>query len=354
MGEEAPGRIGYACAYTPLAVLAAAGYDAYRMLPLGAPPDRAGEILHDNLCPHVKLLLNLGLSGELPDLAGVVFMNSCDAMRRLADGWDRVRPGDPMVCLDLPVSDGPGAADYLATELGRLAGLLEQWSGRTLSDGALRTGLAGYNRVCALLDRVRGRVSRGQLAGGSRRLQQLCNLAATSGFARAQEVLTAALEEPRLPGAQPGVPVYLFGNVLPDVAAFDLFEECGLRIVAEDLCTGSRLFQQVDLRPHEEPMAGLARAMLARRPCARTLSADGPGRLGEITVRAVREQAARGAIGYTLKFCDAYLARLPGIRDALRDQGIPLLMLEGDCTLRALGQQRTRLEAFAEMVEGAA
>ena len=58
----------------------------------------------------------------------------------------------------------------------------------------------------------------------------------------------------------------------------------------------------------------------------------------------------RGTIGYTVKFCDPYLARLPAVREAFRDAGLPLLLLEGDCTMGSIGQQRTRIEAFVEML----
>jgi benzoyl-CoA reductase/2-hydroxyglutaryl-CoA dehydratase subunit BcrC/BadD/HgdB len=74
---------------------------------------------------------------------------------------------------------------------------------------------------------------------------------------------------------------------------------------------------------------------------------------GSIAARiAGRAQAAgaRGVIGHTLKFCDPYLARVPVIREALQRLDIPLLFLEGDCTLRSIGQHRTRIEAFVEML----
>jgi benzoyl-CoA reductase/2-hydroxyglutaryl-CoA dehydratase subunit BcrC/BadD/HgdB len=51
-----------------------------------------------------------------------------------------------------------------------------------------------------------------------------------------------------------------------------------------------------------------------------------------------------------MKFCDPYLARLPAVRAELKQAGLPLLVLEGDCTLRSLGQHRTRIEAFVEML----
>ena len=58
MSNPSNEAIGYACAYTPLALLYAAKYRPYRVLPLTESPDLAGLHLHDNLCPHVKRILD--------------------------------------------------------------------------------------------------------------------------------------------------------------------------------------------------------------------------------------------------------------------------------------------------------
>ena len=112
--------MGYACAYAPLALIDAAGYTPYRILPMSECPDQAGQLLHDNLCPHVKRILDRAISKDLPDLAGMVLMNSCDAMRRLADAWGRVRPEDNLILLDLPAIADDNAFAYFAGELARL------------------------------------------------------------------------------------------------------------------------------------------------------------------------------------------------------------------------------------------
>lgn len=100
-------RVGYCCSYTPLALIDAAGFTPFRILPGGPAPEKAGSILHDNLCPHVKRVLDRAIAGDLPALDGVVFVNSCDPMRRLCDAWARVRPHDPVLLLDLPPARGP-------------------------------------------------------------------------------------------------------------------------------------------------------------------------------------------------------------------------------------------------------
>lgn len=94
----------------------------------------------------------------------------------------------------------------------------------------------------------------------------------------------------------------------------------------------------------------LSRNILEKPPCARSFDPMNPGSLAENVYEKAKACGARGIIGHTLKFCDPYLARLPMVRDKLQDTDIPLLLLEGDCTLRSIGQQRTRIEAFVEML----
>lgn len=343
--------IGFACAYTPLPVLAAAGCVPYRILPMSDSPDQAGMILHDNLCPHVKRILDRALSGDLPELRGMVFLNSCDAMRRLHDAWCGVHGASPAVLVDLPPTADRAAVAFFAEEIDRLARTVERWCGRTIDDGRIRIAVKAYNVLCDRLAVLASRAVEGTLAGGSPRLQVAYNTACTRPFAEALEHVDRLLSEQLLAGSNgSSAPVYLFGNLLPDPEALALFEACGVRIVGQDLCSGSRLFSRIELDPEDDVFIGLARAILSRPRCARTLDAAEPGRLARDVLDRARASGARGVICHTVKFCDPYLVRLPLVREILQEEGIPLLVLEGDCTLRSIGQHRTRIEAFVEML----
>lgn len=344
------GTIGFACAYTPLPLIDAAGFSPYRILPDDDSPDQAGRLLHDNLCPHVKRLLDRAMSGRIPDLTGMVFMNSCDAMRRLCDAWKQVRADMPVVLIDLPTVATDASIRFFRDELARLSRALEQWGGNAVDDTALAASIGRYNHVSSLLTALRGKAGRSGLRGGSAALQEAYNRAAISPPGESIALLEAILREgPDSRQGEPGVPLYLFGNMLPDPEAFSLFEACGAHIVSDDLCTGSRLFAAMETGSGDG-LLNLARSVLGRPSCARTFSAERPGSLGDDVAAGALRAAARGVIGYTVKFCDPYLARLPGVRDALKREGIPLLLLEGDCTLRSIGQHRTRIEAFVEMM----
>jgi benzoyl-CoA reductase/2-hydroxyglutaryl-CoA dehydratase subunit BcrC/BadD/HgdB len=313
-------------------------------------PDRTGGILHDNLCPHVKRILDRALDGDLPKLAGMVFMNSCDAMRRLDDAWRTLPGGAPSVLIDLPVAADEPAVAFFAGELKRLAGTLEAWGGAPLTPAQIRRGIEEYNALSKLLTALADRVKKGTLKDGPARQQEAFNRAATSPLAETAAFVRELLTEPAAGRDPDSVPFYLFGNVLPDPEAFRFFADCGARIAASDLCSGTRLFQPVAIGAGEDPCLPLSRAILGQKPCARTFDPARPVRIAEDILDDARKAGARGVICHTVKFCDPYLARLAAVRMKLQEEGIPFLILEGDCTLRSIGQQRTRIEAFVEML----
>jgi benzoyl-CoA reductase/2-hydroxyglutaryl-CoA dehydratase subunit BcrC/BadD/HgdB len=205
--------------------------------------------------------------------------------------------------------------------------------------------------LARLLTQVRERMREGALDGGSARMQTLYNQASTEAVKTSIDRIQALLELP--PTARPtdlGVPVFLFGNVLPEPEVFTLFEDCGAFIAGDDFCTGSRMFAESTQEMAGDPWQFLAQERLLHPPCARTFDPARPGQIAQDVLQKAQTCNAQGVIGYTLKFCDPYLARMPLVRAALREANLPVLLLEGDCTLRSIGQQRTRIEAFIEIL----
>jgi benzoyl-CoA reductase/2-hydroxyglutaryl-CoA dehydratase subunit BcrC/BadD/HgdB len=160
--DENSKKMGYACAYTPLALIDAAGYTPYRILPMS-------------------------------DLHGAVFMNSCDAMRRLADAWKRVRPADSIILLDLPATADDAAVAYFAGELARLTESLSEWSGRNITNSDIETSIEQYNQLPPLFNRLRERLRQGVLAGGSTRMQTFYNEAMMAPFEKSARSLKRRL-----------------------------------------------------------------------------------------------------------------------------------------------------------------
>lgn len=352
---ESTPKIGFACAYTPLALIDAAGYAPFRILPMGDSPDQAGHLLHDNLCPTIKRIIDRALSDDLPDLDGAVFINSCDAMRRMADAWKVIRKTDHTILLDLPATPDDLSISFFRNELIRLKDEFVIWSGNEIKNDAIENSIDKFNEIAQMLAQIAPRFHNGKLTGGGAALQTVYNQAATSSLDDTLSRLKQLNDTPDCDISEnTKVPVYLFGNVMPDPEAFEMFESCGAYIANDDFCTGSRLFTPIE-KGTEKDAAGdvflrMADTMLSKPPCARTFDPSQPGKAAKDVLNNAHACRARGVIGHTVKFCDPYLERLPHIRDTLKNAGIPALFLEGDCTLRSIGQQKTRIEAFVEML----
>ncbi len=347
---EEPKVIGFTCTYTPLALIHAAGFVPYRIFPDGDWPDRAGQMLHDNLCPHIKRVLDRALAEDIPHLAGVVFMNSCDAMRRLYDGWKVARPNERSILIDLPPTKDTKASEFFAKELTRLVETVSAWSGRSVTEESIRNSLHITNHLASLLAEIRKRNAANTWEGGAKRLQEIYLQAATQPFERTIDALQDIVAETTTTRSDGGVPVYVFGNVMSDPDFFALIESCGAHVVGEDLCTGSRMFSVIEDDGSHDVVACLAKGILNRPACARTMETRVPGSLAREVLANARACNARGVIAHTMKFCDPYLARLPSVRELLGNESLPFLLLEGDCTARSFGQQKTRIEAFIEML----
>ena len=189
------GVIGFTCAYTPLPLIRAAGFTPYRILPNVDCPDQAGRLLHDNLCPHVKRVLDRAMSGRIPDLKGMVFMNSCDSMRRLYDAWKAVKPDMNTVLIDLPAVATDSSVGFFRDELERLSRTLDQWGGTAIDDAALAESIGLQNRVSALFTTLREKARRSELKGGSAALQEAYNKASISSPEETIAFLEAILKE---------------------------------------------------------------------------------------------------------------------------------------------------------------
>ena len=64
----------------------------------------------------------------------------------------------------------------------------------------------------------------------------------------------------------------------------------------------------------------------------------------------IKEYAVDGIIYLTLKYCDPFLYEAVLFRDKLEVGGVPSTLLEVDHNLSGLGQLRTRIQAFVEML----
>ncbi|MCP4159334.1 MAG: 2-hydroxyacyl-CoA dehydratase [Deltaproteobacteria bacterium] len=341
-------KIGITCAYAPIQIIHAAGFTPYRILPATDSKDQAGQILHDNICPHVKMILDRVLGSDIPELSGTLFINSCDSMRRLAGAYRKTKPEAKNITVDLPSSVTQTSVTYLADQYKKIAKVLEEWGSHEITEKRLLDSIQIYNELKNLTQKLQLFFNENKIKDANRKMQGVYNLTLTHD----PEIVIEAIKE--LLTIDEGetsnsVPVFLFGNVLPDEELFNLFDDCGAQIVDDDLCTGSRYISEIKLTG-SDIFSDIAESTLLSPPCARTFDPNNPGAMAKNIFDRAGSVNAKGVVGYTLKFCDPYLARIPEIRSVLKREKIPFLQLEGDGRSGTIGQQLTRIEAFMEML----
>ena len=134
--------------YSPVELIHAAG-----MLPVGViGAGNRLEIAHADsrfqsfICSIVKSTLELGLTGKLDFLDGIVFHSICDPARNLGSVFKRNFPDLMVEYIHFPQNmASPHTIDYLIAEYKRLNASYEQLSGKKITDEALRKSIALYN-----------------------------------------------------------------------------------------------------------------------------------------------------------------------------------------------------------------
>ncbi len=341
--------IGWFCSYTPREILVAAGLHPYRILPEpGRAMTRADSYIDRNFCPYVRTCLGEALEGGYKFLDGLVVVNSCDPMRRLYDVWRYNIEGDFVYLLDLPRINSADAVAYYRECLQKFIAEIETHFKVKLTDAALADAISSLNVSRALL-RELYRVNRDKgmplSAAEVRTVVRAGTVLPVEAF---NGLLGRLLDElgSYVADYREGPRILITGSVMDNPQILDLIEQCGARVVGDDLCTGTRQFWDTVERA-SDPLTDLSRHYLGRTPCPRMK--DAPKRFDHV-LRMVDEFQVDGVIFYTLKFCDPFLFDVPLLKARLVERGLSTLVLEGDYTPGTLGRVRTRIEAFIEML----
>ncbi len=341
-------RMGWFCSYTPLEIIHAALLFPVRITGHSDPIIKADSFMHPNMCQYVRSCLDTALAGGYDHLEGAVFVNSCDAMRRLHDAWRKyISPGFTFI-MDLPKGRSDADYGYFRNELLKLKNALEKHFSIEITEGAIKQAINVMGESRSLYHKLSDLQKENPPLITGKELMQLASLYFTVGpytwnktaealFKQKNDAKPTAVNRPRI--LLSGSPIHN-----PDIIGF--IEECGMDVVYEDMCTGSRFFDMI-VENTADTLLDLSRAYLDKSPCSRMLM------IKERTKNIVdlaNEFGAHGIIHHSLKFCDTYLYDVPQLKRHLTESGLKVLLVEGDCTLGSFGQLKTRIEAFAEVL----
>ena len=128
-----------------------------------------------------------------------------------------------------------------------------------------------------------------------------------------------------------------------------IIEGSGAVVVGEESCVGERNFATLldeDFSSVEDGMEKIADRYMTINCACFTPNDE---RLTDIQHMAKRLKAD-GIIHYAIQFCTPYMMEALKVKKAAEAMKIPFLRMETDYSMEDMGQLKTRIEAFLEMI----
>jgi benzoyl-CoA reductase subunit C len=338
---------GYFCNYTPEEIIHAAGIIPVRIRGATENIDLADAHLPTYCCSYIRSALDQALKGKYSYLDGTVFPKTCDMTRVLPSIWKRnVRP-QYQYSLPIPGKTTDEAVDFLVPELRLFKESLEEYTGQTIADEALRGSIRVYNENRSLVGEVyKLALSDSPPISGSQMFGILL-----AGLVMPKEnhnaMLRKLLEDPPAASreADGRMRLMVAGSTFENVELLQAIEGCGGDVVIDDLDIGTRYYGST-IDESLEPLRAIAERYLRKVPCPCKHPAE--PRI-EHMLKLAKDYRVQGVILVNQKYCDSHLYDRPWIESTLKENGLPVLLVDHSDIGWAGGKFKTMVEAFVEM-----
>ena len=352
--------IGYICSFVPLEIITAAGCVPFRVRGDIREPVTKGDTLMETIvCPFIRSCFDLSVKGKYDFLSGMVIPHGCDSMVRSYSTWNYSLNLPYFHFVNTPSVVKESSFEFFEEELKAYKKSLEKFTGKAITDDdlakAIRLHNENRNKARALYD---FRKSNPPMISGVELTKVLTvgsSLPVTESNALFDEVL-AALSQRKESPLKKGPRILLDGPCVDNIELIKIVEDSGASVVADTTCNGTR-----DNWPRAnekiDPVDALARRYLAGVNCPKTyrenkagsFEGDMKARFGDIGYFS-RTFKVNGAILYTYKFCDPFGFEVPARKAYYDSIHVPLLCLEDLYSAGTIGQLKTRIQAFLEMI----
>ena len=348
--------IGYFCQCFPKEIIYAGGIFPLNILGDSKPVEQGDSFWTRFACYFSRSAVDLALRGEFDLLDGIVTTYTCDVASYLAARWPQLpfQKNRFFYYLTRPQTASPGAHELYVRELFEFRKVLENYFRVWVSDDSLRRAIDIYNENRALLREVDSLKKKGLIssveAAKATFTSMLWPPEKDSEFLKS---FIAEVKQKKQPSQDNRVRIFVSGAMLPNTELFELIEEEGGTVIADDLCVGSR-YSRGTIRTDQEPLNALATHYLAEEEvnwqCPSMVT---EGRLDE-RLKYIEDAATnydiKGVILPVPIYCDPNCWDRIWFLSKLRESGIPTLALDQEGHMKSEAV-RTRIAAFIETIE---
>lgn len=361
--NEGKRALGYTCYFMPEVLLDLPGCFSVRLrAPRSTYPDIATYYMSNRTCMYGRCLLERALEGGFNFLDAEMATETCTVTCRFQEHlqmMDVIKNPD-FYCefTDVPFKKNKNSIDHFETQLqAHVLDTLHDRFGIDTSDEAIMKAIEEHNELCRIITEI-GEFRKQEnpvITGHEFQLIQLVSLTCPKYLIipKLKEVLEDL--KTRKPDEKNPyrIRVVLAGGENDDPDFTNLIEECGALVVADRHCYGSLPGrEEIEVKEGETPLRAIARHYLEFNECPRFMEQHVMRGRKQYLADLVNEYHADGIIIDQMKFCEYWsYERTIDTLTLPRDFDIPVCSIEKEYVNTAVGQLRTRFQAFIESVE---
>ena len=320
--------------------------------------EAAEQVLPRNTCALIKSFVGFKLAKLCPYIEScdlVVGETTCDGKKK---AYEIFRDYAPLYVMEIPQMKAASDKALLKTEFMRYLAEIETLSGKKITAEKLKAAIQVVNnrrKALQRLDSLRKAVPSPISGRDALLIHQISFYDDPVRFTNQIGLLCDELEK-RIADKKGVAPetakrVMLSGcpMAVPNWKLPFVIESSGAVIVGEESCIGDR-----NIRDLVDESSATVTEMIDRLvdryfqiDCA--VFTPNEERLDHI-VQMAKGMKADGVIHYGLMFCQPYAMEAHKVSKRLETEGIPLLSIETDYSMEDVGQLKTRVEAFIEML----
>ena len=344
--------IGYDCTYVPVEMILAADMIPVRMLSHPQTITLADASLQSFSCNICRSYLDQLLKGELKYLDGLVTPKVCDTLQYAHDIQRQNKCVDFDYFLQLPAETSSDASKaWWEDELIAFKEALENFSGNRITEKKMLEAIKFMNNIRKTLrDIYKIRSEKKPAIYGYQVLEVVLAgmIAPTKDYQlKLEQFRDDLLELDEI--SEDKIRLLLIGSSV-DFTELELlkeFESSQGIFVTEETCTGTRWIMR-DIDTSGDPFTSI----LYRNWYSGFCSAKYPSHVRFDTIKKLAESGkVEGSVIILEKYCDPFGFAVPDTKKTLNDMGIHTLIIEAS-EVGALGQVKTRAQAFFEMIRG--
>ncbi len=327
-----PGRpaFGHLPVYAPREVVHMAGGLPVGIAGAGDQIDivKGDACFQSYICHIPRSTVELGLTGDLDCLDGMLFPSTCDVIRNLSGIWQLLFPKKKVRFVDLPQNFAKklGGHFYLEDLRGLLADVIDL-GGRAPSPAEMAASIRAYNdnrRAIAALYQLRSDAPWLLPSDECFLVVKAGAVLEVSAHTQLLHDFTAAVKA-RQRRQEDRIRVVVVGAFCeqPPLGLLRSLDRSGCYVVDDDLNLGMRWLEG-DVEPGAAPLEALADAYLMQSTWASTKYEGDDLRAPHLLAR-VRARSADGVIFAAPSFCDPALLDQPPLQKLLTQANVPFI-----------------------------